>query len=78
MNPDHIKDVFMKIDSFQKPHNVNPIGKLLFYGLVSYDGEKWAKHRKIINPAFHMEKLKVHINITYSSSLIVDFQLIKH
>jgi len=28
-------------------------------GLVSYHGEKWTKHRRIVNPAFHMEKLKV-------------------
>ncbi|CAA7399692.1 unnamed protein product [Spirodela intermedia] len=29
----------------------SPLGKFLAGGLVSYDGEKWAMHRKIINPA---------------------------
>ncbi|KAG0458138.1 hypothetical protein HPP92_023295 [Vanilla planifolia] len=27
-------------------------------GLVSYNGDKWAKNKKIVNPAFHVEKLK--------------------
>ena len=56
-DPEQIKDVFNKIYDFQKP-NVNPLVKLLANGLVSHDGEKWSKHRKIINPAFHLEKLK--------------------
>ena len=59
-NPEYIKNVFNKLDDFPKPHG-NPLGKLLATGLISYDGEKWAKHRKIINPAFHLEKLKVLI-----------------
>jgi cytochrome P450 len=28
-------------------------------GLVTTDGEEWALHRRIVNPAFHHEKLKV-------------------
>jgi cytochrome P450 len=58
MNPEQLKDIFSKIYDFQKP-NGNPIVKLLATGLADYEGEKWATHRKIINPAFHLEKLKV-------------------
>jgi cytochrome P450 len=32
--------------------------KLLIGGVAILDGEKWVKHRRIMNPAFHAEKLK--------------------
>lgn len=57
--PELIKEIFGKNYVFQKPNNPNPLTKLLARGVVSYEEEKWAKHRKILNPAFHMEKLKV-------------------
>nr|XP_027192930.1 cytochrome P450 72A68-like [Cicer arietinum] len=53
-----VKEVFMKSNSFQKLPQ-NPLLRMLINGLVSYDSEKWSKHRKIINPAFHLEKLKL-------------------
>jgi len=56
-DPEQIKDVFNKMYDFQKP-NANPLAKLLANGLISLEGEQWSKHRKIINPAFHLEKLK--------------------
>ncbi|KAL0743631.1 hypothetical protein Bca4012_085144 [Brassica carinata] len=56
-DPEQIKEVFNKIYDFQKPHSF-PLGRLIATGLFSYDGEKWAKHRRIINPAFHLEKIK--------------------
>ncbi|KAL4622357.1 hypothetical protein ACB092_06G291300 [Castanea dentata] len=58
MSLEQIKDVFTKIGDFQKP-KPNPLSRLLTMGVITYEGEKWAKHRKIINPAFHLEKLKV-------------------
>ena len=57
-DPELIREALMRINEFQKPR-LNPLVGLLAPGLVSYEGEKWARHRKLINPAFHMEKLKV-------------------
>ncbi|MED6118135.1 hypothetical protein PIB30_000117 [Stylosanthes scabra] len=57
-NPQQIKEVFNNMNDFEKPQ-LSPLIMSLATGLISYEGEKWQKHRKIINPAFHLEKLKV-------------------
>lgn len=53
-----IKEVYNKIYDFEKTHTF-PLTTLLTDGLANADGDKWVKHRKIINPAFHFEKIKV-------------------
>ena len=53
-----------KFGHFGKPRSTR-IGRLLANGVVNHEGEKWAKHRRILNPAFHHEKIKV---IAYSFS----------
>ncbi|KAL4586354.1 hypothetical protein LXL04_010990 [Taraxacum kok-saghyz] len=58
LDPDLAKDILTRINDFQKPRKRSPYIKLLSQGLIDYDGEKWFKHRKIINPAFHAHKLK--------------------
>ncbi|KAL1821350.1 hypothetical protein ACET3Z_016219 [Daucus carota] len=57
-DPDLIKEVLNKIFTFQKPSG-NPLTKLIGDGLVTAEGDKWTQHRKIMKPAFHLEKLKV-------------------
>ncbi|XP_058101146.1 cytochrome P450 CYP72A616-like isoform X6 [Magnolia sinica] len=58
MDPELIKEVLSnKFGHFAKPKQTS-FGKQLVGGLVVHEGEKWAKHRRIINPAFHVEKLK--------------------
>ncbi|KAF5730781.1 secologanin synthase-like [Tripterygium wilfordii] len=66
MNPEQIKEVLMRTTDFQK---IVPDGitKLLFVGVVTLEGEKWIKHRKIINPAFHQEKLKFMVPAFHQS-----------
>jgi len=59
MNPDQIKEIFTRINDFQKVNSI-PLARLLIVGLATLEGEKWAKHIKLINPAFHQEKLKVY------------------
>jgi cytochrome P450 len=60
MDPEQIKDILTKTGLFRKSR-INPLTRLLVLGVVAYEGEKWAKHRKIINPAFRIEKLKVNL-----------------
>ncbi|KAJ4893624.1 hypothetical protein Rs2_20418 [Raphanus sativus] len=57
MNPQLIKEVYNKVFDFPKTHTF-PLVALIADGLANADGHKWAKHRKIINPAFHFEKIK--------------------
>jgi len=58
MEPDKIKEMTTKVYDFQKP-DTSPLFKLLASGFINYEGDKWAKHRKIISPAFNVEKMKV-------------------
>ncbi|CAD5189720.1 cytochrome P450 CYP72A616-like [Musa acuminata AAA Group] len=58
MDPELVREVLSnKFGHFGKPKGIL-LGRFLFRGLVSYEGEKWVKHRRIMNPAFHVEKLK--------------------
>ncbi|XP_022936863.1 uncharacterized protein LOC111443322 isoform X1 [Cucurbita moschata] len=57
MDPEQLKATFSLMDDIQKPDN-NPLIDYLLEGIISHEGQKWAKHRKLISPAFHMDKLK--------------------
>ncbi|KAK2992114.1 hypothetical protein RJ640_006416 [Escallonia rubra] len=57
MDPELIKEILVNNDVFKKP-TPNPLANYLVCGLPSYEDEKWAKHRKIVAPAFYIEKLK--------------------
>ncbi|KAI7741749.1 hypothetical protein M8C21_000593 [Ambrosia artemisiifolia] len=57
-DPSLIRHILADNNQFQTPKHVNPLAQLLARGLVDVDADQWVKHRKIINPAFHVEKLK--------------------
>ncbi|CAL9117048.1 unnamed protein product [Musa acuminata var. zebrina] len=57
-DPEQVREVLSnKFGHFGKP-NQNPLVRFFARGLFVYEGEKWVKHRRILNPAFHAEKLK--------------------
>ncbi|CAL9187139.1 unnamed protein product, partial [Musa hybrid cultivar] len=57
-DPELVREVLSnKFGHFGKP-NQNPLARFFARGLAVYEGEKWVKHRRILNPAFHAEKLK--------------------
>ncbi|PWZ09423.1 Cytochrome P450 72A14 [Zea mays] len=57
--PELVRQVLSnKFGHFEKV-NFGQLTRLLHNGLSSHAGDKWAKHRRIIKPAFHLEKLKL-------------------
>ncbi|XP_044472609.1 cytochrome P450 CYP72A219-like [Mangifera indica] len=56
-DPKLIREIMLRYEIFQKP-NRSPLSRLVFNGMVMYEGEQWFKVRKIANPAFHLDKLK--------------------
>ncbi|GJX30970.1 cytochrome P450 CYP72A219-like protein [Tanacetum coccineum] len=56
--PFMIREIYANYHKFQKPRGGNPLSKLLVKGLIDTDADQWIKHRRIINPAFHVDKLK--------------------
>ncbi|TYI96062.1 hypothetical protein E1A91_D01G043300v1 [Gossypium mustelinum] len=59
-------EILNKFNDFQKIHT-NPLLNLLVSGLANLDGDRWSKRRKIINPAFHQDKLKNMLPAFYQS-----------
>lgn len=58
-NPEHCKEVLSnKFGHYPKPEGRPHLKDLLANGLVTLEGEKWTQHRRIVSPAFFLEKLK--------------------
>ncbi|CAH9102971.1 unnamed protein product [Cuscuta epithymum] len=66
-DPDLIREIFTSKAEFYEKNQAHPlIRQLEGDGLLSLKGEKWAHHRKIITPTFHMENLKLLIPVAAS------------
>ncbi|KAF7836593.1 cytochrome P450 CYP72A219-like [Senna tora] len=67
MGSEEIKSVLNKMSDFPKRRE-NPLVRILLNGLLgATDHQQWAKHRKIANPAFHLQKLKLVLPAMYES-----------
>ncbi|XP_073156892.1 cytochrome P450 CYP72A219-like isoform X2 [Henckelia pumila] len=65
---DLIKEVMSNNYTYLKQSSPKyPMMKKLLSGLALHEFDKWAKHRKIINPAFHLNKLKLMVPAFYTS-----------
>ncbi|KAK1421472.1 hypothetical protein QVD17_23831 [Tagetes erecta] len=58
LDPELIKDALTKSNDFQRIKGNIQLLRLFGTGLVTIEGEPWVKRRKLMNPAFHVEKLK--------------------
>ncbi|XP_015159264.1 cytochrome P450 CYP72A219-like [Solanum tuberosum] len=55
--PKLIREVLTKNYVYHKARG-SPLSKLVISGLAGHEKDKWATHRRILNPAFHLDKLK--------------------
>ncbi|XP_057827264.2 cytochrome P450 CYP72A616 [Cryptomeria japonica] len=56
-DPELVREILSNKFGHYKKLQGNPTPKE-HRGLVTLEGEKWAQHRRVINPSFHMEVLK--------------------
>ena len=61
-HPDHIREVLVtNAECWAKTHSAFiRLGRVLGQGLLNTDGEVWRRHRRMIQPAFHKERLKAY------------------
>ncbi|EPS59897.1 hypothetical protein M569_14911 [Genlisea aurea] len=57
-DPEMIREILSKTSSFHKMSV--PYGEMLAKGLAAAEDEDWARLRALINPAFHLDKLKAN------------------
>mgnify|MGYP002775769494 FL=1 len=59
-NPEMVKEILSNKFGHFTLIDLNPEAKALIGGsIASLNGEKWAQHRRIVSPAFFLEKIKV-------------------
>jgi cytochrome P450 len=59
-DPDLIREILLsRAEHFDRYESHPMVRQLEGEGLVSLRGEKWAHHRRVLAPTFHMDNLKV-------------------
>ncbi|XP_031097711.1 cytochrome P450 72A225-like [Ipomoea triloba] len=66
LEPEMIKEILANYKDFERPSN--PAMMEMVRGLVVCEASRWSMYRRIINPAFHLEKLKAMVPAFYASS----------
>ncbi|XP_051152148.1 cytochrome P450 CYP72A219-like isoform X2 [Andrographis paniculata] len=61
LEPEHIREILSKNYIYQKPPR-SPLSQRMARGTGWLEGDKWAKHRKLVVPAFYVEKLKYMVS----------------
>lgn len=75
--PELIKEILNNRErAFPKADNEGYVKKILGDGLVTTEGEKWGKLRKLANYAFHGESLKVCCFALLKSILLFYFDTV--
>lgn len=55
----------------------NPLARQLFgEGLVGLNGETWARHRRVIAPAFNMERVKVRTSFSLTHFCFINSRVV--
>lgn len=63
-DPDMIREIFTSNSQFYEKNQAHPLVKQLEGdGLLTLKGPKWAHHRKIISPTFHIDNLKLFVPV---------------
>jgi cytochrome P450 len=75
-NPVHMKEILSnKFSQFRKMKLPPPASDLGGDSVASLEGEEWVQHRRIVSPAFFVEKLKV---VTNASVILLMCSLITY